>query len=171
MAINIFIYSLLIVSIVSLFATVSKKEESLKGVEKPQIVFEKSTLYTLNDKNIERIVNSSSAQRFKDRDLMYDGKIILRTNKNTTDYIESDIIIKRNDDYKFLNNVKYNRENNILLNTDELFYNTKTKIAQNSKPFDGSYFEHKVKGTHLFLDNNKNLIKSKNTHFEIDINN
>ena len=171
MAINYFVYSMLIIAFFSVIATVSKREDNFVKKEKAQIVFDNSTLYTINTQDIERVVNSSSAMRFKNRDVMYDGKIILRAKDNSTDYIESDVIVKRKDNYKFLNNVKYNKENSIVLNTQELFYNMNTKIAKNSKPFDGYYYEHKLKGTNLYLDSKKSVFKSERSHFEIELDN
>lgn len=169
MAINYFAYSLITIAFFSMIATVTQKVDSSVKKEKAQIVFDNSTLYTMNTQNIERVVNSSKALKYKNRDMMYDGKIILRAKDNSTDFIEADVIIKRKDDYKFLNNVKYNRENDILLNTQELFYNTKTKIAKNSKPFDGNYYEHKLKGTNLYLDTTNSVFKSSKSHFEIEL--
>ena len=157
MAIKYFAYSLFTIAFFSMIVTIDEESSSSVKKEKAQIVFDNSTLYTMSTQNIDRIVNSTKALKYKNRDVMYDGKIILRAKDNRTDYIESDVIIKRKDDYKFLNNVKYNKENDITLNTNELFYNTKTKIAKNSKPFDGYYYEHKIKGTNLYLDTKKQL--------------
>ena len=169
MAINYFAYSLITIAFFSMLATVTQEVDNSVKKEKAQIVFDNSTLYTMSTQNIDRIVNSTKVLKYKNRDMMYDGKIILRNKDNNTDYIESDVIIKRKDDYKFLNNVKYNKENDITLNTNELFYNTKTKIAKNSKPFDGYYYEHKLKGTNLYLDTNKSIFKSEKSHFEIEL--
>ena len=85
--------------------------------------------------------------------------------------MESEVIIKIVEKYKFLNNVKYNRENNIILNTDELFYNGITKIATNTIEFDGIYNNSTINGKGLYLDTNKSIFKAKDTHFEVLMNN
>ncbi|WP_419764994.1 MAG: hypothetical protein ACNI28_01050 [Arcobacter sp.] len=167
MAINYFTYAILVISLVSAIVGIAPKEKDKNNEEQPQIVFEDSTLYTFNVDNLERIVNSKRAMKYKTKDIMYDGKIILRRADNGTDYIESDVIIKRLEQYKFLNNVKYNRENNILLNTDELFYDGIKKIATNTIKFDGIYNNSTINGKALYLDTNKSVFKSKDTHFEI----
>lgn len=167
MAINYFTYAILVISLVSAIVEITPKEKDNNKEEKPQIVFENSTLYTFNVDNLERIVNSTRAMKYKTKDIMYDGKIILRRVDNGTDYIESDVIIKRLEQYKFLNNVKYNRENNIILNTDELFYDGIKKIATNTIEFDGIYNDSTIKGKALYLDTNKSVFKAKNTHFEV----
>ena len=171
MAINFFVYALLAFSAVFAAISIESVDNKDKKEEKPQIVFEKSTLYTMNNDNIDRIVNSSRVMRFKDRDIMYNGKIILRTNNEATDFIEADVIIKRGDLFKFLTNVRYNRENDIILNTEELFYDSKKKIATNSVDYSGLYYNHTVEGNSLNVDLNKSIIKSNDTHFEILLNN
>ena len=51
--------------------------------------------------------------RYEDRDVMYDGRIISKAEDNSSDYIQSDIIVKRDNIFKFLNNVRYKqRESN-----------------------------------------------------------
>jgi hypothetical protein len=170
MAIRYFTYILLIVSFISAVVTISPKEKDKSTEEQPQIVFEDSTLYTFNKDNLERIVNSTRAMKYKTKDVMYDGKIILRRVDNGTDYIEANIIIKRLDQYKFLNDVKYNRENNIILNTDEMFYDGIKKIATNTLPFDGIYNNSTIKGKALYFDTNKSIFKAQDTHFEVLLN-
>ncbi len=171
MGINYFTYTILVVALVSAVIGIAPEEKDKNNEEQPQIVFENSTLYTFNVDNLERIVNSTRAMKYKNKDIMYDGKIILRRVDNGTDYIESDVIIKRLEQYKFLNNVKYNRENNIVLNTDELFYDGIKKIATNTIAFDGIYNSSTIKGNSLYLDTNKSIFKSKDTHFEVLMNN
>ncbi|WP_428026727.1 hypothetical protein [Arcobacter sp.] len=167
MAIKYFTYVLLIVSFISAIFSIVPKEKDKSDEEQPQIVFENSTLYTFNVDNLERIVNSTRAMKYKTKDIMYDGRIILRRVDNGTDYIKSDVIIKRVEQYKFLNNVKYNRENNIILNTDELFYNGITKIVTNTIEFDGIYNNSTINGKALYLDTNKSIFMAKDTHFEV----
>lgn len=170
MAIKYFTYILLICSFIATVIAITPREKDKNKEEQPQIVFENSTLYTFNEDNLERIVNSTRAMKYKTKDVMYDGKIILRRVDNGTDYIQSDIIIKRLEQYKFLNDVKYNRENNILLNTDEMFYDGIKKIATNTIAFDGIYNNSTIKGKSLYYDTNKQIFKAKDTHFEVLLN-
>jgi len=171
MAIKYFSYTILIISFISAIIGITPKEKDKSNEEQPQIVFENSTLYTFTKDNLERIVNSTRAMNYKTKDIMYDGKIILRRVDNGTDYVEADVIIKRLEKYKFLNDVKYNRENSILLNTDELYYDGITKIATNTIEFDGIYNNSTIKGKALYFDTNKSIFKSKDTHFEVLMNN
>lgn len=168
MAVKIFVYSLLVISFISTILSFDVKQNQNSSVEKPMITFENPTLYTINSDNIERIVNSKQVLRYKDRDVMYDGKFILR-NSNNADYIQANVIVKRDENYKFLNNVSLNREGSINFKTDELFYNAQTKIATNTLPFKGNYFKNFISGENLYFDTNKNILKAKKSHFEIEI--
>ncbi len=170
MAIRVFVYSLLVISVLAFFASSEDKQKKLKLKEKPMIVFHDSIMYTLTEKSMTRIVQSKRAERYKTKDLMYDGKIITESKNGLyTDYMSADLIVKRNDDFKFLNNAKYNRENFIELTSDEILYNAKTKIATNSLPFQGRYYEHILNGSHLFFDTNKSILKAQQAHFEVEL--
>jgi hypothetical protein len=81
------------------------------------------------------------------------------------------MIIKKLDNLSLRKNLKYNRDSIINLNTDALDYNLKTRLAKNSVPYDGYYYNNSIKGTNLYLDGIQNYMKSKNVHFEIEVKN
>lgn len=174
MVIRIFVLSLLILATFSYFIPVDRvdKKESIEDM--PLLVFDNSIMYTLSPQNMNRIVYSKKAIRYKTKDVLLNGSLTTR-NKNSngdiiTDTLLADKIVKRADKFKFLNNVKFTRNDYINLNTDELDYNAKTKIAFNSKPFDGNYYENYINGENIYLDLNKYYMSAKHTHFEIDTN-
>lgn len=175
MAIRIFIYVLLSIATIIYFIPVSNEKHKEEEKDLALFTFHNSTMYTLNDVTTTRIVHAKQVTRYKNRDVMYNGEIVLKAKdekvKNATDIISADVIIKKGVDYTFLNNVKYRRDDFISLNTNELFYNATTKIATNTVPFDGTYYNHYVKGKNLFFDTLKNEMKSTNAHFEIETNN
>ncbi len=172
MVIKSFIYSLLIISILIYFIPISDIQEKKNKEEIPIVSFNNSTMYTLNEQTVTKIVNSKKASRFETKDIMYEGNFILKANdkkvKDATDYISADTIIKQEDNFTFLNNVKFRRDDFLTLNTNELFYNDKTKIATNNVVFNGTYYNHKLKGTNLYLDMKNEIMKSKDSHFEIE---
>ncbi len=170
MAIRFFVYSLLVISVIAFFASSEDEQKKLKVEEKPMIVFHDSIMYTLTEESMTRIVQSTRAERYKSRDLMYDGKIITASKNGLyTDYMSADLIVKRQDKFKFLNNAKYNRENFIELTSDEILYDAKTKIATNSLPFQGRYYSHILNGSHLYFDTNKSILKAQKAHFEVEL--
>ncbi|WP_072680787.1 hypothetical protein [Arcobacter sp. LA11] len=173
MVIRIFIFALLGLSILSYFIPVEDKTKKGANEDIALLTFKDSTMYTLTTDSMHRIVDSKEALRYKNRDVMYDGVLTLKgkdkNNKEITDVLFSDVIIKRGDDFKFLNNVKYRRDNYITLNTNELFYNDKTGIATNTLPFEGTYFNNYIKGQNIYLNLNKYHMKANKTHFEVEV--
>lgn len=174
MVVNIFIFVLLAISTISYFIPV-QNVASKKNIEDiPLITFNDSTMYTLTPDSMNRIIDAKQVQRYKTRDVMYNGALTLKgnikeNNEKVTDTLYADIIIKRGENYKFIKNVRYRRDDILALNTEELNYNTKTQIATNDVPFDGTYNQNTIKGESLYLDRTKYFFKSKNTHFEIDV--
>ena len=72
--------------------------------------------------------------------------------------------------YAYINrDGKYKRDDFIKIDTKEMIYDDLNKIAKNSSPFKAEYYAHKYNGENLYLESEKNIINSKNTHFEIDI--
>lgn len=173
MAIKNFIFIILLISIGFYFVPVENVAKKANDKDKPLVIFELPTMYTLNENSVNRIVIASHAVKYQNRDEMYDANITLKNQDSTKDFksenLKADLIVKKGDIYNLTNNVKYTRDNFIILNTHELIYDDKKKIAKNSKPFDAIYNTHSLKGTNLNLDMNNSNIKAKNTHFEIDV--
>lgn len=175
MAVNIFIFILLSISTISYFIPVENVKTKTNAEEIPLLTFTDSTMYTLTPDSMNRIVDAKQVQRYKTKDVMYKGTITLKgdidkkTNENLIDTLYADFIIKREDNFKFIENVKFNRDDFLTLNTDELNYNAKTLIATNSVPFDGTYYNNFIKGESLYLDRTKYFFKSKKTHFELEV--
>jgi len=173
MVIRIFVSFLFILSIGAYFLPLETNPNDKKDKDSPELIFVDSTMYTLDTKSMNRIIFAKKAIRYMDRDVMYDGSLtsknIDKKNNIITDNLLSDLIIKRGESFKFLNDVKFSRNNYLFLNTDELLYNAKTKIATNTLPFDGTYYKNSLKGKHIYLDMNNYYMKASDTHFEIEI--
>ncbi|KAB7886912.1 LPS export ABC transporter periplasmic protein LptC [Poseidonibacter ostreae] len=175
MDIKFFNYSLLLLAVGAYFIPVDNvaKNSDIKDI--PLVIFEKPLMYTLNDKNLSRVVDASHAVRYKSRDEMYDANILLKNNLEEKDYkvetLKAQVIIKKGDDLTLRKDVKYNRDDFINLNTDALDYNIITKVAKNSVPYDGYYYNNTIKGTNLYLDGTKNYMKSNKVHFEVEVKN
>lgn len=173
MGIKSFTTLLLFVSIFAYFIPIKKPEKSQAEKDLPQVIFEKPIMYTLNDKNIHRVVIAEHAVKYQNRDEMFNADITLKNQDKTKEFnsenLKADKIIKKADVYTLTNNVKYKRDKFVKLDTDHLIYDDINKIAKNNKPFDGIYNEHIFKGTNLYLDINNDNIKAENAHFEIDM--
>jgi len=175
MALRIFVFVLLIVSIISVFAPVDNSSNKLLQQDIALLSFNNSINYTLNDEEVTRIVKSKDAIRYKNRDEMYDGVFYLRSKSKKTsnlpDIISADFIEKKGQVLKFFKHVYYNRDDYMTLKTDILFYNLDTKIAYNDKPFISEYYGDILLGSELYMDTTKTYFKSKKAHFEINLDN
>jgi len=175
MDIKLFNYSLFILAAGAYFIPVDNviKDDDSKDI--PLVIFEKPIMHTLNEQNVSRTVNASHVIRYKTRDEMFDADVFLRNNLKEKDFkietLKAQVIIKKGDDLTLRRDVKYKRDDFITLNTNELNYNLKTRLAQNSVAYDGNYYNNYVKGTNLYLDAFNSNMKSDNVHFEIEVKN
>ncbi|MDD2292048.1 MAG: hypothetical protein PHV52_07205 [Aliarcobacter sp.] len=173
MAIKLFTFILLLLSLGAYFIPVENLKKTLVNKDTPLVVFEDALMYTIDENSINRLVFATHAIKYKNRDEMYNADILLKNLDDTKNFesekLKADLIVKKGDNYTLINNVKYTRDDFIKLNTNELFYDDIKKIAQNTKPFDAIYNNHFVKGNSVYLDINNEFVKAKNTHFEIDV--
>ncbi len=174
MAIKLFTFLLLIISLGAYFILVENMKKKIVDKDVPLVIFESPFMYTINEENINRVIYATHAIKYENRDEMYNADILLKNLDKTQDFktekLKADLIVKKGDNYTLTDNVKYRRDDFITLNTNELFYDDITRIATNNKPFDAVYNKHSLKGDTVYLDINKSFIKAKNTHFEIDVN-
>ncbi|MCT7909145.1 LPS export ABC transporter periplasmic protein LptC [Arcobacter lacus] len=174
MAIKSFITTLLVVAFIVYFIPTTNINKNQDNKDIPLLIFEKPVMYTLNENSVNRVVIASNAVRYENRDEMFNADIILKNQDPSQDFnnerLNADKIVKRGGIYTLTDNVKYKRDDFIKINTNYLIYDDINKIAKNDKPFESVYNSHSYKGTNLYLDLNNSNIKSKNAHFEIDLN-
>ncbi len=173
MAIKGFVFVLLLFSIISYLIPVKEVSKKNTTLDIPILTFSDSTMYTLTPTSMNRVIYAEEVLRFESKDVMHKGVLTLKGKdkelNEITDVLYSDVIIKKENNFTFLNNVKYKRNNYITLDTDELMYNSKTKVATNTLPFEGTYFNNYIKGKDIYLDLNKYYMKAKDAHFEIEV--
>ena len=173
MGIKSFLFTLLFVALVSYFIPVKNLEKNKTDKDLPIVVFEKPTMYTIDENMVNRVVIANQAIKYENRDEMINANITLKNQGKTKEFVsenlKADLIVKKGDVYTLTNNVKYKRDNFIKVDTEHLIYDNINKIAQNNKPFKSIYNEHIFNGTNLYLDINNSNITAKNTHFEIDV--
>ena len=173
MAIKSFAFLILVISLGSYFIPIESIKKNALDKDVPLVIFESPFMYTIDENSINRIVQATHAIKYENRDEMYDANILLKNLDKTQDFknekLKADLIVKKGNDYILTDNVKYNRDYFIKLDTQELFYNDINKIVKNNKPYNATYYSHLLNGENIYLDINKDLITSKNTHFEIKI--
>lgn len=174
MDIRLFAFVLLIVSAGAYFIPVENHKKANSNKDIPMVVFEEPIMHTIDKDGVSRVVQASHALRYKNRDEMLNADIILKTDTKSgfeLEKLKAKSITKKGDLFVLEKDVNYKRDDYVDFNTQELFYNMKTKVATNTVAFDGTYNDHKLNGTGLYLDANKSTMKTKKVHLEIDIKN
>lgn len=173
MALKLFVSITLLLSIIIYFIPVENSKKDDKKDDIAQFIFENSTMYSLSEVGLDRVIASQQAVRYQNRDEMYFGDITLYNSDPTKEFkkenIKSDFIVKKGDIYTLEDNVKYRRDDFVKIDTSYLIYDDLKKIAKNSHPFNASYYANRYSGNSIYFEMEKNFIKSKNTHFEVDM--
>jgi len=169
MGINLFVLTLIIVSI---FITNIKQEVKYKKITYeniPTVTFNDSILYILDEKQVTQMVKSSQVLSFKNRNELYDATISIKNKYNKTNTISAQFILKQKDIYSLYSNVnvKMNTKNSMSLDSDFIKYNTSKNILTNNKPFELVYNNSLIIGENLYYDNANNIIKADNIHMKI----
>ena len=173
MALRVFILVSLFLAVVAYFLPMENYSSDKNEEELAQVIFEDAKMFTINDIGVSRTIDAKRALNYKTKDILEDANIVLFNQDETKDFskefIKAKNILKIKDNYTLTNDVEYKRDNFVKLNTEFLEYNETNKIAKNSHAFKGIYNNHIYVGTNLYLDATNDTIKSKNTHFEIEM--
>ena len=171
MAVKICIFLFMFFALVAYISPIDKNNKQSSKSDIALVTFYDSIMYTLDINGINRFIVSKKVERYKTKDLMYNGIMTIQKkskNKKIFDYLSADFIEKKANNLKFNKNVVLKRDDYLTLNTNQLLYNMKTNIAQNSTSFDAYYHDNYLKGKSFFLNLDSNYMRANNTHFEID---
>ncbi|QOG12984.1 hypothetical protein [Arcobacter sp. FWKO B] len=169
MAIRYFLIATFFVAIVSLFLSFEDQKTDTLSAEKPSMIFNNSVLFTINDKEVERVVDSKKTFIFKNKEEMYESKFVFKTKEvDIFDTLVSDVAFKEGEFLSFFGNVVFKRSDYITVTTDEAFYNLTDKTAYNSKDFVAMYYNNELYGNSFYIMDNY-YMKSKNVTFKIDM--
>jgi hypothetical protein len=167
MALKIFVFSIIAFSLLLTELDFSKEEKKRNYQNIPQITFDQSTMYELNEKEVSQIVQSSQALNYKDKDELYDATIIMRNDNNSSDTVSAEYIIKKGNIYKLYQNVHLNSATNMQLQTDYLMYDQAQQIASNNVDFKLMYNESFLEGKNFYFDGINDIMKADRSHFII----
>lgn len=169
MGIDKFLYILLAAAVAVIFIDVDTTRDVVEKKEKPFMVVENSVVYSINSSNVDRVVESKKFSKFKEAEVLEDGVVVTRVQKddNLNNVLSAKYMLKQKDNIELIGDVKYDRGHDISLTTSKLNYNTRTKVATNDVEFTAKYRGNDLVGTDLYLDTRRDVIKAKNTHFEI----
>ncbi|HJE02562.1 Lipopolysaccharide-assembly, LptC-like protein [Aliarcobacter thereius] len=172
MALKIFFYISLFLSIIFYFLPIESLKDSMKKEDRAIFIFENPTMYTLDEESLSKKIVSKQAVKYKTRDELYFADINIYNKDIKKEFnkenLKAEFIEKKGEKYYLSNRVKYKRDEYIKFNTNELFFDNTKKIARNTQFFDAMYYDNFYSGTNLYFDMNTNYIKSRRTHFIIE---
>lgn len=168
MGIKRFVTVLLLLSIFFLFYDIKSVQNNIQKDEKPLISFYDATSYTIDQNHVKSIIRSNEMYVYKKREEMVSATILLREDKvQESSFAKADYVTKIINDMYLDGNVILQGKKGIELSSEQLEYNTKTKIAKNQLPFIIEYKDSIFKGEKLFLDFDKRFINGKNVKFSL----
>jgi len=171
MGINKFMILLIIFTVIFLFVDKEQRVTTVKKEEKPKVSFFDSVMYKITEKNVEQIVRSKQADIYNKTDKLTDAIIIVKSDKNSydTNTISANSMVKIGDKVYLSDSVNLQLSDGTSIKTEQLNYNLKTKIAENSVPFVGVKNEDIFRGTNLFLDSISEHIKAKKATIKMKV--
>ncbi|MDK8323621.1 MAG: LPS export ABC transporter periplasmic protein LptC [Campylobacter ureolyticus] len=156
MAIRIFYFGIAIFSVMMVILSVQTPYFS--DFFKNEIDLAQTEIFDIADYEVteEKIIAKYEADKgvkYKDKDEFENFKGLI-LNKDTNHTLSSKKAIHKDDIIEFLGNAEYKNSDEINYISDEIFYNTKTKIATSNKPFILWQNENNVTGLNLMYDLN-----------------
>jgi LPS export ABC transporter protein LptC len=172
MGIRIFIYILLAISIGGYYYQVDLFHKKVQKSNLPLVTFDDAILYNIDEENLKKIIQSKKADFYKQKKEFVDTTIYQRSidknNEILNEVLSANYILEQNNNfYKLIGDVKYSKNSNITLSSDELFYEANKKILYNDNNFTLIYNENKFNGISFFYNLNKGIFKANQIHFEI----
>ncbi len=163
-----FITTLLVLSIFFLFYDIKSIKSDIKKDEKPLVSFYDAISYTIDEHSVTSIVRANEIYLYKKREEMVSATMLLRQEQQTeTNFAKADFVTKIEDDLYLDGNVMLQAQRGVQLTSEQLEYNTKTKIAKNQLPFVIEYNESVFRGEKLYLDFDKRFINGNNVKFSL----
>lgn len=171
MGITRFLFLLIIGTAIFLFIEKDRVVASKNKEEKPTVTFFNSTMYEITNENVNQVVISKEAYLYKKREELYNATLISKANKKTydTNTVSGNKIVKKGDNIYLTGAVNLILSDKTDIKTEQLQYNTKTKIATNKVNFVAKRDTDTFYGNTLFLDTINEKIEAKDTRFRMKV--
>ena len=175
MGISKFLFVLIILTIVFLFLEKEVVVTNISKQEKPKVSFYNSTMYEITESSINQIVISEIAKLYNKREELYEATIVTKakenSNNNDTNTVSGNKIIKKEDIIYLTGAVNLILSDKTNIKTEQLDYNTKTKIATNKVDFVAIRDNDTFYGNTLFLDSINEKIEAQSAKFRMKVTN
>jgi len=173
MGINKFLFLVIVFIVLFLFFEREQVVNKTAKVEKPKVSFFDSTMYDITPDNVTQVVKTKRADVYDNREELLVATIVTKSKKNSydTNILSGDSMIKKENQIYLKGSVNLQMSDGTNLKTEQLEYNTKTKIATNKVYFIATKDVNTFEGTDLYFDSLKEEIKANTTKFRMKVTN
>ncbi|MDX9743486.1 MAG: hypothetical protein RBT59_06675 [Arcobacteraceae bacterium] len=168
MALKFFIFCIILSPFLLVNNSVVEHTPIALNKEVPNITFINSVMYDINTNNVDKRVYSREANRYENKEELYNADLLLRNANNNSDTIKAEYMKKENNIYYFQKNVVFKRDVDLELKTDSIQYDITSGIATNQVDFFFKYKNSFFSGKNLYLSRNDYAISGDNAHFIIN---
>jgi len=173
MGINKFMIFLIIFTILFLLFDKEQLSQKEKKEKSPTVSFYDSTMYEITEENVNQIVKSKQADMYDDKEELKEATIVAKSDNHSynTNIASSNKMIKIGDKVFLNEKVNLQLSDGTNIKTEQLNYNLKTKIANNSVAFIVLRDNDTFQGENLFLDSIAEHITADKAKFKMKVGN
>lgn len=168
MALKIFAIAIILFLAEIVFLTTKDFKDSSndrKDLDFTDISFENIQSYLITKESCEAKLEASKVLKYKDYAKIYDIKTEF-TRQDRQNNIKANYALLKGDIIHLTGAVHYEDNASLVINSEDLVYNTKTKIVTIDLPFTLTSDGGNVKGNNLIYDQNSGTIKAKDIKYE-----
>lgn len=134
----------------------------------PKIFFLNSTLYELNQREVDKIVKAKETFIYEKKEELNDAILVLRGSSSKTNTISGKHMKKDGDIFSFKGGVVFQKGDDLELKTQSLTYNDTTGIVSNNVDFVFNYKNSLFSGNTLYINKNDYAISGQKAHFVLN---
>ncbi|HIP59246.1 MAG TPA: LPS export ABC transporter periplasmic protein LptC [Campylobacterales bacterium] len=168
MALRVFAIAIVLFLAEIVFLTTKDFKDSSsdrKDLDFTDISFENIQSYLITKEGCEAKLEASKVLKYKDHAKIYDIKTEF-TRQNRQNNIQANYALLKGDIIHLTGAVHYEDNASLVINSEDLVYNTKTKIVTIDLPFTLTSQNGNVQGNNLIYDQVNGTIKAKNIKYE-----
>ncbi|HIP02437.1 MAG TPA: LPS export ABC transporter periplasmic protein LptC [Campylobacterales bacterium] len=168
MALRVFAIAIVLFLAEIVFLTTKDFKDSSsdrKDLDFTDISFENIQSYLITKEGCEAKLEASKVLKYKDHAKIYDIKTEF-TRQNRQNNIQANYALLKGDIIHLTEAVHYEDNASLVINSEDLVYNTKTKIVTIDLPFTLTSQNGNVQGNNLIYDQVNGTIKAKNIKYE-----
>jgi LPS export ABC transporter protein LptC len=164
LAVKFLYYFVIVFFGISLFLLFQKPYviEKKENQNVPEIVMKNVQNFELTDFGVLSFLKSKIVRRYKTHDEFEDVSMLKKNPNGLIDSVSAQLGVLRNNDLLLKKDVRYDRSDGLSLESQEVFYNLKTKVLSSNVDFKLSNPRGVSYGSSFIYDTDKGIIQAQN---------